>query len=70
MEIWQYKVVSIDSLVKKTHDHDIDVYKEDVDMRRENAGKNLEKSLESLGNQGWNLVGHLGEFAVFKKKAG
>ncbi len=69
MNIWQYKVVSIDTLAKKPHDHDIAVYKEEADMRRENSRKNLEKSLESLGSQGWNLVTHLGEFAIFKKKA-
>ncbi len=70
MERWEYKVVSTDALVKKSQDHDIAVYKEEVDSRRENARGNLEDSLVSLGEDGWELAAITGEFAIFKKRAG
>ncbi len=69
MQRWQYKVVSTDTLIKKPQDHNIAVYKEEVDSRREISKENLEKSLASLGDEGWELSVLLGEFAVFKKEA-
>ena len=40
MERWEYKVISTDVLVKRPLDHDIAVYKEEVDSRRgEHQGK-------------------------------
>lgn len=68
MERWEYKVVSTDVLVKKPQDHDIAVYREEVDSRRENARENLEDSLVSLGKDGWELASITGEFAIFKKR--
>lgn len=68
MERWEYKVVSTDVLVKRPQDHDIAVYKEEVDSRRENARENLEDSLVSLGEDGWELATITGEFAIFKKR--
>ncbi len=68
MERWDYKVVSTDVLVKRPQDHDIAVYKEEADSRRENARENLEDSLVSLGKDGWELVTITGEFAIFKKR--
>ncbi len=69
MDRWQYKVVSTDALLKRPQDHDIAVYKEEVDSRRESSRENLQKALGSLGDKGWELAALLGEFAVFKKKA-
>lgn len=66
---WEYKVVSTDSLIRRSQNHDIDVYKEEIDSRRESSRKNLEKTLSSLGEEGWELATLMGEFAVFKKKA-
>lgn len=68
MERWEYKVISTDVLVKRSQDHDIAVYKEEVDSRRENARGSLEDSLVSLGKDGWELATITGEFAIFKKK--
>lgn len=70
MERWDYKVVSTDVLVKRPQDHDIDVYKEEVDSRRESTRGNLEDSLVSLGEEGWELATITGEFAIFKKRVG
>ena len=69
MERWEYKVVSTDVLVKRPQDHDIEVYKEEVDSRRENTRGSLEDSLLSLGKDGWELATVMGEFAIFKKRA-
>ena len=44
MERWEYKVVSTDVLVKRSQDHDIAVYKEEADSRRESSRGNLEDS--------------------------
>lgn len=66
---WEYKVVSTDTLLKRSQNHDIDVYKEEIDSRRESSRKNLEEALASLGEGGWELAALMGEFAVFKKKA-
>ncbi len=68
MERWQYKVVSTDVLVKRSQDHDIAVYKEEADLRREGARGSLENSLVSLGEEGWELATITGEFAIFKKR--
>lgn len=68
MERWQYKVVSTDVLVKRSQDHDIAVYKEEADSRREGARGSLEDSLVSLGTEGWELATITGEFAIFKKR--
>ncbi len=68
MESWQYKVVSTDVLIKKPRDHDIAVYKEEVDSRREATREGLEDSLVSLGEEGWELATITGEFAIFKKR--
>lgn len=70
MDRWEYKVVSTDALLKRPQDHDIAVYKEEADSRRENARENLQKALGSLGSKGWELAALMGEFAVFKKRAG
>lgn len=70
MDSWEYKVVSTDALLKRPQDHDIAVYKEEADSRRESARANLQKALGSLGSKGWELAALMGEFAVFKKKAG
>ena len=69
MDRWEYKVVSTDALLKRPQDHDIAVYKEEADSRRESARENLQKALASLGAKGWELAALMGEFAVFKKKA-
>ena len=68
MERWEYKVVSTDVLVKRPQDHDIAVYKEEADSRRESARGSLEDSLVSLGTEGWELATITGEFAIFKKR--
>ena len=68
MERWEYKVVSTDVLVKRPQDHDIAVYKEEVDSRRESTRGSLEDSLVSLGEEGWELATITGEFAIFKRK--
>lgn len=70
MDRWEYKVVSTDALLKRPQDHDIAVYKEEADSRRESARENLQKALGSLGSKGWELAALMGEFAVFKKRAG
>ncbi len=70
MERWEYKVISTDVLVKKPQDHDIAVYREEADSRRESARENLEDSLVSLGGDGWELAAITGEFAIFKKRVG
>ena len=70
MDRWEYKVVSTDALLKRPQDHDIAVYKEEADSRRESSRANLQKALGSLGSKGWELAALMGEFAVFKKKAG
>ena len=67
---WEYKVVSTDVLVKRSQDHDIAVYKEEADSRRESARGSLEDSLVSLGTEGWELATITGEFAIFKKRVG
>jgi predicted regulator of Ras-like GTPase activity (Roadblock/LC7/MglB family) len=64
---WIYKVVTVDSLFKEGNDHDIAVSREVAIARRANAGESMEKALNELGKDSWELVSIQGEFGIFKK---
>lgn len=66
---WQYKVVSMDTLIPDSGDHDIAVSKEAAKNRKEKLSGNLEDNLNGIGRDGWELVSIFGEFGVFKKPA-
>jgi len=66
---WDYKVVSIDTLFQNSHDHDIAVSKEAAVARRTSAGEGIEKALNDLGKDSWELVSITGDFGIFKKPA-
>lgn len=64
---WEYKVVTTDSLVQEPQNHDIAVSQEATNERKEYSKNSIEKSLNILGNDGWELISVLGEFCIFKK---
>ena len=64
---WEYKVVTTESLVQEPQNHDIAVSKEASNERRESSKSSIEKSLNKLGQDGWELISVLGEFCIFKK---
>jgi len=66
---WNYKVVSIDTLFQSSNDHDIAVSKEAAGARRVSAGEGIEKALNDLGKDSWELVSITGDFGIFKKPA-
>ncbi len=66
---WDYKVVSIDTLFQGSNDHDIAVSKEAAGARRLSAGEGIEKALNGLGKDSWELVSITGDFGIFKKPA-
>jgi len=66
---WDYKVVSVDTLFQGSNDHDIAVSKEAASARRLTAGEGMEKALNDLGKDSWELVSITGEFGIFKKLA-
>jgi len=66
---WNYKVVSINTLFQGSNDHDIAVSKEAAGARRATAGEGIEKSLNDLGKDSWELVSITGDFGIFKKPA-
>lgn len=66
---WNYKVVSIDALFQSGNDHDIAVSKEAAVARRTTAGEGIEKALNDLGKDSWELVSITGDFGIFKKPA-
>ena len=64
---WDYKVVSVNSLFQDSNDHDIAVSKEAAGARRVTMGQGMEKTLNELGKESWELVSITGEFGIFKK---
>ena len=66
---WDYKVVSVDMLFQSANDHDIAVSKEAANARRNSVGEGIEKALNDLGKDSWELVSITGEFGIFKKPA-
>lgn len=66
---WDYKVVSIDMLFQSSNDHDIAVSKEAANARRATAGEGIEKALNDLGKDAWELVSITGDFGIFKRPA-
>ncbi len=64
---WEYKVVTTESLVQEPQNHDIAVSQEASNERRESSKSSIEKSLNKLGQDGWELISVLGEFCIFKK---
>ena len=64
---WDYKVVSIDVLFQSSNDHDIAVSKEAANARRASAGEGIEKALNDLGKDSWELVSITGDFGIFKR---
>jgi len=66
---WDYKVVSVNSLFQDSNDHDIAVLKEAAGARRATMGQGMEKTLNELGKESWELVSITGEFGIFKKPA-
>jgi len=66
---WDYKVVSVDSLYQSSNDHDIAVSKKAASTRRTTIGEGIEKTLNDLGKESWELVSIIGEFGIFKKPA-
>ncbi len=64
---WDYKVVTTDSLVQEPQNHDIAVSQEASNERKESSKSSIEKSLNILGHDGWELISVLGEFCIFKK---
>ncbi len=66
---WDYKVVSVDMLFQGSNDHDIAVSKDAASTRRTTTGQGIEKTLNELGKESWELVSIIGEFGIFKKPA-
>lgn len=66
---WDYKVMSVDTLFQSRNDHDIAVSKDAASMRRTTMGQGIEKTLNELGKESWELVSIVGEFGIFKKPA-
>jgi len=66
---WDYKVLSVNSLFKSSNDHDIAVSKEAASTRRASLGEGIERTLNELGKESWELVSITGEFGIFKKPA-
>jgi len=64
---WEYKVVTTDSLVQEPQNHDIAVSLEASNERKEFSKSSIEKSLNILGHDGWELISVLREFCIFKK---
>ena len=65
---WDYRVITIDELFPEHDDHDIAVSKQAATTRRAKIGSGLEKNLNKLGDEGWELVNIVGEFGIFKKQ--
>lgn len=66
---WNYKVVAVDTLFNSSNDHDIAVSKDAASTRRATMGQGIEKTLNDLGKESWELVSIIGEFGIFKKPA-
>ncbi len=66
---WDYKVMSVDTLFQSSNDHDIAVSKDAASTRRTTMGQGIEKTLNELGKESWELVSIVGEFGIFKKPA-
>ena len=66
---WDYKVMPVDKLFQSSNDHDIAVSKDAASTRRTTMGQGIEKTLNELGKESWELVSILGEFGIFKKPA-
>lgn len=66
---WDYKVMSVDKLFQSSNDHDIAVSKDAASTRRTTMGQGIEKTLNELGKESWELVSIVGEFGIFKKPA-
>lgn len=64
---WDYKVVSVDKLFHGSDDHDIAISKEAAAARRTKLGQGVESTLNSLGEESWELITIAGEFGIFKK---
>ncbi|MCK5710448.1 MAG: hypothetical protein KAI07_07900 [Deltaproteobacteria bacterium] len=64
---WDYKVMSVDKLFQSSNDHDIAVSKDAASTRRTTMGQGIEKTLNELGKESWELVSIVGEFGIFKK---
>jgi len=64
---WDYKVVSVDKLFHGSDDHDIAISKEAATARRSKVGLGVEKTLNDLGKESWELVTVVGDFGIFKK---
>ena len=67
---WEYKVVSIESLIPDEGDHDIAVSKQAAQSRKDKLSNSMENSLNDLGKDGWELVSVFSEFGIFKKPTG
>jgi len=66
---WEYKVLSTSDLLFSDQSHDIAVSRNAVDMHRETSKKELEKYLNHLGSERWELVTLIGDFTIFKRKS-
>ena len=66
---WDYKVVSVNTLFQGSNDHDIAVPKEAAGARRATAGEGMEKALNDLGKDAWELVSITGDFGIFKRSS-
>ena len=66
---WDYKVMPVDKLFQSSNDHDIAVSKDAASTRRTTMGQGIEKTLNELGKESWELVSIVGEFGIFKKPA-
>lgn len=67
MSKWQYKVVSVKGVGQDPSNHSVDVSIEGGKTKNENMRSGLEKMLNKLGSDGWELVCSLGEFVLLKK---
>ncbi len=68
MRKWQYKIVPLKSIFENSSDHNIDVSIEEGKTKSEKTRSGMEKKLNELGNEGWELTCAFGEFVLLKKE--
>lgn len=66
---WVYKVEPVDNLIADKGDHDIAVSKDASSKRKMSMANSFEESLNTMGQDGWEMISTFAEFAVFKKPA-
>jgi len=66
---WIYKVEPVDNLIADKGDHDIAVSKDASSKRKTNMSNSFEDNLNTLGQDGWEMISTFAEFAIFKKPA-